>query len=124
MRTIATITCLILWVAPAAAFEVHPGKWEIVWKTKSSVLPEAQTQTRTECIKERTANEILGTLTEKDICTIHSHSENGDTLEWKMDCRQQGSPPMSGDGRLTSHGETFDGGMNVSMKLGEEEMNK
>jgi hypothetical protein len=115
-------TALVLVAAPAAAFEVHPGKWEITSTTKSAMMAQPQTTTNTECIKEKTADEVLGALTEKDICKIQSHAEKGDRLEWTMECSQQGSPPMNGTGRIISHGESLDGGMNISMKMGEQEM--
>jgi hypothetical protein len=107
---------------PATAFEVNPGKWEITSTTKAEMMPQPQTKTVSECLKEKTAQEVLGALTEKDICKVLSHTEKGDTLEWTMECRQPGSPPMNGTGRITSRGESLDGGMNVSVKVGEQEM--
>jgi hypothetical protein len=122
MRTIATTICLLIYAAPAAAFEVNPGKWEITSTTKSAMMAQPQTKTSTECIEEKTAKEVLGALTEKDICKIQSHSEKGNTLEWTMVCQQAQSPPMNGAGKITSSGETLDGSMNISMKMGEQEM--
>jgi hypothetical protein len=116
------VTLLLVCAAQTAAFELHPGQWEIASTTSSPVLPQPQRQTLSECIKEKTAQEILGTLTEKDICSIRSHEESTDRMEWTMECRQKGSPPMSGNGRIISHGDTFDGEMNVSMQVGDEEM--
>jgi hypothetical protein len=116
------MTLLLVCASPASAFELHPGQWQISSTTTSAALPQTQRQTLNECIKEKTAQEILGTLTEKDICSIDSHEESADTMEWTMKCRQKGSPPMSGNGRIISHGDTFDGEMNVSMKMGEDEM--
>jgi Protein of unknown function (DUF3617) len=109
-------------VSAAAAFEVNVGKWEITTTTKMAMMPEPQTKTSTECIKEKTAEEVLGTLTEKNICTIKEHSEKGDTLEWKMECRDKGTPPTTGSGKITSQGDTLTGEMDVSMKMGEQEM--
>jgi hypothetical protein len=106
----------------AAAFEVHPGKWEITTTTKTAMMPEPQTRTGTECIKEKTADEMLQALTKEDFCKVGKHEEKGDTLEWDMECRQEGAPPMNGTGSITSKGETLSGRMGVSMKMGEQEM--
>jgi hypothetical protein len=54
--------------------------------------------------------------------SIRSHEEQTDRMEWEMECREKGSPPMTGNGRIISHGDTFDGEMNVSMKVADEEM--
>ena len=121
-KIVSIVTMLLVCAAPASAFELHPGQWEITSKTTSAALPQTQSQTLNECIKEKTAQEILGTLTEKDICKIRSHEESTDTMEWTMECQQKGSPPMNGNGRIISHGDTFDGEMNVSMKMGDDEM--
>lgn len=114
-----TLACVS---SPAAAFEVNPGKWEITSTTKMAMMPEPRTKTSTECIKEKTAEEVLGTLTQKNVCKITSHSEKGETLEWEMECSEKGSPVTKGTGKITSQGETLSGGMNLSMEMGGQEM--
>jgi hypothetical protein len=119
MRTFpltALCTAMLLATA-AAAFEVNPGKWQITSTTEMSMMPQPQTKTSTECLKEKTADEVLEALTQEDICKIKDHSENGATLKWSMECQGEGSPPMKASGELTSTGDTLNGVMNASMEM-------
>ena len=106
-----------------AASPVKPGKWQVTMEMEMpGMAMKMPPTTITHCITKEDAENPEATLpkTSKDgKCKISDYKMDGNTVSWSMTC--EGKEPMTGSGKITYTGDSYDGSM--KMKIGDHEMN-
>lgn len=107
---ILVVACSLLW--SGAAFcspNIQDGMWEITTMVDTKGMPSGMAMkpmTHTTCLTQKNA---VPEQPKKNDCKV-SHSFDGNTVMWTMTC-----PNMTGKGRITYAGATFDGTMESTM---------
>lgn len=100
----------------AGEMKVKPGKWEFVSTTTMAMMGAPRTHTTNQCLKEaKVSPETLM----KDMaqgCELLDSKASSNEMSWKVKCMQEGGE-MTGQGNVTSDGDTVKGGMEMQMSF-------
>lgn len=100
----------------ADEMKVKPGKWEFVSTTTMAMMGAPRSHTNTQCLKEATVSpETLMEDMAKG-CELLDSEASSNAMSWKVKCLQDGGE-MTGEGSVTSKGDTVEGGMNMKMSF-------
>jgi len=115
---IVTIAMLfIVKVVKAEGPDIKPGKWEITTTATMPMTPEAKITTQTECITLEDASDPLAAIIEKSTCKVLNKKQNGNTLEFEVECDGGMGMKMNGKGQFTANGTTASGKMEMTMNM-------
>ncbi len=115
---IATIVLLLFAKAVLAeGTNIKPGKWEIKTTVTMPMMPEAKVTTQTECITPEEASYPLAAIIEDSTCKVLNKEENGNTLEFELECEGEMGMKMNGKGHFTANGTTASGKMEMTMNM-------
>ena len=115
---IATIVPLLFAkVVLADGPNIKPGKWEIKTTVTMPMMPEAKVTTQTECITPEEASDPLAAIIEESTCKVLNKEENGNTLEFELECEGEMGMKMNGKGHFTANGTTASGKMEMTMNM-------
>ena len=110
------------------AVELRPGKWEFQSTTRFSLVPEPRVETRVRCVTEQTQDPVEN-LTQGGNCRVTDRSTSGNTVRWAAECGVPGAPggetapsTAKATGQVTSEGDRVHGQMDMSMAVGEQEV--
>ncbi len=108
---------LILVVAfialPAWGVDLKPGKYQITTKMTMKGMPGMMPpQTFTQCMTEQDL--VPKSSADEGGCEVKDMKTKGDTLTYNMECNQDGRSVMS-SGKMTYHGDSFEGTSEVTM---------
>jgi hypothetical protein len=114
---------LAVCLLPAAVFAASPakpGKWQMTMQMEMSGMPMKMPPVTTQyCLtKEQAENpEKLAPEERKNSdCKRTDFKMDGNTVSWKVACEKR---QMTGEGKVTYSGDTFDGTMHMTMPQGE-----
>jgi len=118
-RLASCAVCCLVFAAGARAgqtLRVEPGKWEIRIESKSSLQPQPQVRTLTECVTE---NEFDPDKLMEGVegCSVSDVTSSADRLQWKLRCALGGGE-MTGEADYRSQGDTVEGAMHIAMQAG------
>ena len=114
-------TGLSLATLPALADDKLPslkeGQWDTTIKIDMPGLPIAMPPfTTSSCITKKDL--VPKTQQPGQDCKVKSQKIVGDTVEWAVQCKDEGGMVMDGSGKVTYKGESFGGNMTMSMSGG------
>ena len=111
LRLVLTSLTAIVFSASAIAegVSIDPGEWEMTSTITMSMMPQPQTTTVKECIKEPELNPEDFNMDEDNPCNISEVVIDGDTASWSINCPTEGGPVMEGRWEFTSGGDTISG---------------
>ncbi len=95
---------------------LEPGKWEITTKVNIPGMPAEMANrefVHTQCLTEEDFVP-RGSQSRSGDCEIRDMKQKGDTVTWTMHCNT-GQGKMTGKGRITYSGDTFEGDMTTMM---------
>jgi hypothetical protein len=112
----------LLPVAVFAASPAKPGKWEMTIQTEMSGMPmKMPPHTVSYCLTKEDAENAEKLAPEQQRkngdCKRTDLKVDGNTVSWKMSCEKSG---MTGEGQVTYSGDSYTGGMHMSMANGNE----
>ena len=100
----------------AAEMKVKPGKWEFVSTTNMAMMGAPRSHTNTQCLNE---SGVSPKTLMKDMaqgCQLLDSNTSKSSMSWKVQCQQEGGE-MTGEGQVSSTGDTLQGGMNMKMSF-------
>jgi len=111
LRLVLTSLTAMVFSASAIAegVSIDPGEWEMTSTITMSMMPQPQTTTVKECIKEPELNPEDFNMDEDNPCNISEVVIDGDTASWSINCPTEGGPVMEGRWEFTSGGDTISG---------------
>ena len=115
-RVVASLLLLVANSANAIDMKVKPGKWEFVSTTTMAMLGAPRTHTATQCLSE---SGVSPQTLMKDMaqgCELLDSETTKSSMSWKVKCQQEGGE-MTGNGQVSSTGNTLEGGMNMKMSF-------
>lgn len=99
-----------------AAPDVQTGLWESYIESEIEGLPMSPPpMTHRNCVKEDDLVPKMETPGQE--CRVIEHDTSGKTVTWKVQCKQDGMT-MTGDGRITYAGESYQGRVIMTMDGG------
>src|SRR5947208_9955421 len=103
----------------AGAAPMKPGKWTVTMQMDMPGMPmKMPPMTFSKCVTKEEAENPQPPKQRQDAdCKISDYKLDGNTVTWTMTCDKRN---MSGKGKITYSGESYDGSM--QMKMGEQEM--
>ena len=113
--TVLILTALIAAGTALASINFNPGQWEFTTKTEIKGVPgmNVPANTHVQCITQEDL--VPMTETTSHDCRITDVSVKGDTVSWKIICDGR-SGAMEGTGKVTYHGDSMEGTMEMIMK--------
>ncbi len=99
----------------AAGPDFEPGKWEITSKIDMPGMPQ-NTFTQTQCLSSDDYVPKGGNSQGAQDCRIEDVQTSGNTVTWTMRCTGQGQ--MTGKGKISYHGDTFEGTVEMTFPGG------
>jgi hypothetical protein len=115
MREIALLIATA-WIAlPAWAEEerlpIQPGQWKVTTEVSVSLAPRPRVRDNIQCVtaEDLRAVELTGS---SDLCDNEQIRVSGDTMTWKIRCREQ-MKENSGEGHVTMSDGEFSGQMQL-----------
>lgn len=119
---IASLTAMFFSItAIAEGVSIDPGNWEMTTTMKMTMMPQPQTTTVEECIKEPELNPEDFNMDEDSPCNISDVVINGDTASWLINCPTEGGV-MEGKWEFTSAGDSITGAGTMSMDYAGQKM--
>ena len=113
MRSIIILTgmatLLLACTGSADGVPIDPGQWEMTTTMTISIMPEPQTTTTKECIKEDVLDPETFNMDEDNPCSISDVKVDGNTLHCSINCPTEGGPVMEGQWQITSKGDSLTG---------------
>ena len=100
----------------AGEMKVKPGKWEFVSTTTMAMMGAPRTHTNTQCLKEAKVSPETMMKEMAQGCELLDSEASSNAMTWKVKCNQDGGE-MTGEGSVTSKGDTVEGGMNMQMSF-------
>ena len=100
----------------AAEMKVKPGKWEFVSTTNMAMMGAPRSHTNTQCLSE---SGVSPKTLMKDMaqgCQLLDSNTSKSAMSWTVKCQQEGGE-MTGEGQVSSTGDTLQGGMNMKMSF-------
>ncbi|WP_432820881.1 DUF3617 domain-containing protein [Trichloromonas sp.] len=112
---------LLAVVAEAGGVDMQEGLWEITTTTEMPGVPfQIPPMTFTQCI---TQQDLVPQNEEPDSeCTLTDQRTDGNTVSWRIVCKGEGGSSR-GEGKVTYHGDSFEGDMKMSMDQGMQMVN-
>ena len=107
---------LIMSNVNAAEMKVKPGQWEFVSTTTMAMMGAPRSHTSTQCLNE---SGVSPKTLMKDMaqgCELLDSDTSSNSMSWKVRCQQEGGE-MTGEGQVSSTGDTLKGGMNMKMSF-------
>ena len=102
--------------AAAAALDVRTGLWESHIESEIEGLPiSPPPMTHQNCVTEDDLVPQLDSPGQE--CKVLEHDTRGKSVSWKVQCRQDGMT-MTGTGKITYSGETYEGSVVMTMDGG------
>ncbi len=100
----------------AGGVNMNEGMWEITTTTEMPGMPfQMPPMTVTQCI---THQDLVPQNQQPDSqCTMTNNQISGNTVIWSVVCKGEGGTTR-GDGKITYHGDGFEGTMNMAMEQG------
>ena len=101
---------------PAAAQNMEPGEWQFTTTMTSSMLPQPQSSTLTQCVSKADAEDptrFTGRGQTAD-CQVTLGSRTSESYSWTVSCPAQG---MRGAGKARFGRGTIDSEMQMSMDM-------
>jgi hypothetical protein len=115
---------LAVCLLPTVAFAASPakaGKWEMTIQTEMSGMPiKMPAHTVSYCLTKEdveNAEKLAPEQQRNGDCKRTDLKVDGNTVSWKMACEKSG---MTGEGHVTYSGDSYTGGMHMSMANGNE----
>jgi len=108
--------------AIAEGVSIDPGNWEMTSTITMTMMPQPQTTTVMECIKEPELNPEDFNMDEDNPCNISEVAIDGDTASWSINCPTEGGAVMEGKWEFTSAGDSISGSGTMSMDYAGQEM--
>ena len=100
----------------AGEMKVKPGKWEFVSTTTMAMMGAPRTHTNNQCLKEATVTPETLMEDMAQGCELLDSKASSNSMSWKVKCMQEGGE-MTGQGNVTSNGDTVKGGMEMKMSF-------
>ena len=120
---ISSLTVMFFSVsAIAEGVSIDPGNWEMTSTITMTMMPQPQTTTVMECIKEPELNPEDFNMDEDNPCNISEVAIDGDTASWSINCPTEGGAVMEGKWEFTSAGDSISGSGTMSMDYAGQEM--
>lgn len=114
-RLTALVSLLLAGVAPLQAADMQPGLWEITSEMQMQGMGmRMPATTQRTCISRE--DMIPMDRQQVENCTMTSQETSGDTVEWTMECNQDGMQSQ-GHGRITYSGDHYQGTMEIQMDV-------
>ena len=119
LRNVALFVIVCSLALPLLAGNLaKPGKWQTTIQTEMPGMPvKMPANTVTTCITKEQAenaeNLIPKAGDKRGGCTFTDVKVDGSTVTWKMTCEKSG---MSGSGKITYHGDSYEGSMLMKMQ--------
>ena len=107
---------LIMSNVNAAEMKVKPGQWEFVSTTTMAMMGAPRSHTNTQCLNE---SGVSPKTLMKDMaqgCELLDSDTSSNSMSWKVRCQQEGGE-ITGEGQVSSTGDTLKGGMNMKMSF-------
>ena len=116
---LATILSLLFAkVVLAEGTNLKPGKWEFKTTSIIPMMPDPQIMTNTKCITaEDAGRDPLAAMVEEGKCRVLNKEENGNTIEFEVECDGGTDMKMNGKGHFTANGTTASGKMEMTMNV-------
>lgn len=100
--------------AGAASPNMKPGLWEIKVRTEMAGVPmQMPAVTTRQCIRKQ--DMVPQTNSSGQDCEVTEQHTTGDTMTWRIECKSS-DMQGSGNGKITYHGTTFQGKVEMSMQ--------
>jgi len=115
MREIVLLIATASIALPAWADEerlpIQPGEWKVTTEVSVSLAPRPRVRDNFQCVTadDLRADELTGS---SDLCDNEEIRVSGDTMTWKIRCREQ-MKGNSGEGRVTMRDGKFSGEMQL-----------
>ncbi len=94
---------------------MQDGQWEITSTMNMPGMPAAMPPVKhTQCITKK--DMIPQTKQKNQKCTVTDTKISGDTVSWNVKCTTDGND-MTGNGKITYKGDTFEGTFVINMKV-------
>ncbi len=126
MKRIAMTAIAICLLSAAHAddgIEITPGKWRITATSNMPMMPQPQSKTTEECIKESKISPTT-LFKENNECRLADVKVDGNDMAWQMTCdNPQGEGSLSADGILTVAGDNLQGRIEMAIKVADQSMN-
>jgi len=110
---VAVIACTSLFwgTATFAGVSLHDGLWEITssMEIQGMEMMKMPSHTYTQCITKK--NIVPQDEHDNSECKVTDQNIHGNTVTWSMKCSGQDAMKMTG--KITYHGDTFDGTMTM-----------
>lgn len=106
--------------AASAGPKINPGKWTYESTTKSAMMPQPKSETRTKCVSaEEAARDPLAAMLEGGRCKALDRKETGTSLTFEVECTspKQSDAKMRGKGIFSGEGDTAAGSMNIEVRM-------
>lgn len=122
-RLIAVLALVCLIALPTfAASLAKAGRWETTVSMEMTGMPvKMPARTLATCVTEEQAKDAENLIPKsgdkRGGCTYSDVKIEGSTVSWKMNCEKQG---MSGDGKVTYKGDSYDGAAHMTIPNGGE----
>ena len=115
---VAIVPLLFAKVVLAEGPNLKPGKWEFKTTSIIPMMPDPQIMTNTKCITaEDASRDPLAAMVEEGKCRVLNKEENGNTIEFEVECDGDLDMKMRGNGHFTADGTTASGKMVMTMDM-------
>ncbi len=114
---------LLVTTTPALAqTDVREGLWEVTVQVDMGGQPAtAQPLVMRQCINQQTAQDLMAKLTGGGgACNVSDFQETGGRATWNMACT--GQLNVTGTGEVTTRGDAFDGTLNLTVAMGDQQI--
>jgi hypothetical protein len=119
LRNLALTVIVCTLALPAfAAGLAKAGRWQSTIETEMSGMPmKMPVRTIVTCVTKEQADNAETLIPKsgdtRGGCTYSDVKVDGNTISWKMTCAKSG---MTGSGKLTYNGDSYDGSMHMTMQ--------
>lgn len=115
-------TVILAGTASADGVSINPGMWEMTSTMTMSMMPQPQTTTVKECIKDSELSPESFNMEEDNPCNITDVTVDDNTARWSINCPTEGGPVMEGQWEFTSDGDTITGNGTMSTEFSGQKM--
>jgi hypothetical protein len=118
----AATACLLVTAHADDGIEITPGKWRITATSQMPMMPQPQSKTTEECVKESKISPTT-LFKENNECQLADVKVDGNDMTWQMTCNNpEGEGSLSADGNLTVDGDSLQGRINMAIKVADQSM--
>ena len=112
------LVCALALPVFAATSPVKPGKWQVTMEMDMPGMPMKMPPTTiTHCVTKEQVEHPESTIPKgarDQNCTVSDFKVDGNTVTWSMKC--EGKEPVTGTGKITYDGDTYDGMMKLHVR--------